>query len=278
MDDSVRFFSPAWTVDGVVKERTEKRKTLWESDFDKNYQTFAQCIADGIAKEVFEKIEATFKDPYVQLPNKNNTLSNNFSFEIVRPDVMKQISKLAGESAKLAPFNEWVQRFSIQNQKLGEDDYRLISSFGKFAEEKKGEEKKGIDREYFQDMMAIVGRLVQTKLSQLFGQFSLQSGNSNLKLNVVWYRKADQLIGDSSNFKDNSICVTVWLEDKKTVLNEVSQSLVRNTIEKQRETRRRTQNINRITFAVVVVALAVIAVYTLLLKSTEGHRARFGQS
>lgn len=259
MSTQIQFTFPSGGIDALVKERTDKKRNLWEKEFDKNHKTFAKKISEGIAKQIFENIEATLKDPYIQLPNKNNTLLNYFSLEIVKPSIAKKILEWSQESSNLPPFNEWIQRFTNENQKISEDEISLSS--GPF---RRTEKEKGIDREYFQDMMSIVGRIVETNLSEMFLNFHLQPGNLSLKFKVTWHRTDDQFLSNPSGYSyDNSIGVEVWMEDKKSSQTQAIQSMASNTIELNRESRRKMQK-NKYIFQIAgTVALIAVIVYML---------------
>jgi len=139
----------------------------------------------------------------------------------------------------LPPFKEWFEKFCLPNQKLSKEDNSLDSSslpLGKVFVAP--EREKGIDREYFQDMMTLVGQAVESKLKNAFKSSISTPENSCLKIEVKWYRKSDQLLSNPSNFRDNSLDIEAWIEEKQTQHLNIA-SIGSTALEKQRESRKK---------------------------------------
>ena len=152
-------------------------------------------------------MEATCNDNFLLIPNKKAPLMTYFSFEIVKSKEAIALKELAKDKADLPPFKEWIERFSDSNIKKGLE----IDNFKSSIRTPKLE--KGIDREYFQEMMALVGRSVETQLKILFKGITSQPNNACLRIEVIWNRKADKLISNSSCFRDKGIDVKIWVEE-----------------------------------------------------------------
>ncbi len=246
-------------VTNLLSVRLDTRKSQWEDDFSKNMDTFSAKISEGIAKKFLEKLSKTLADPYKELPNKKSPLSSSFSFEIVKPEAASSLKELAQETANLPPFKEWFERFCIVNQKVSQEDDLLDSSSGPLGV-KKPEMEKGIERDYFLDMMALVGQAVESRLKSSFKSSNSEPGNLGiLKIEVKWYRQSDQLIPNPSNFHDNSIDVLAWIEQKQTQ-NQIPSTTASLAMEKERVNRKRSQFVKGILFntAPVIGALAVL--------------------
>lgn len=50
--ENMSFSLPTLDVKKIIAERQETRASFWESNFEKNHETFAENIACGIAKQV----------------------------------------------------------------------------------------------------------------------------------------------------------------------------------------------------------------------------------
>lgn len=204
---------PTLNGENLLNERV-KNRGVWEQDFDKNKTAFAEKISKGIYIEVIEKLGAILKDPYKLLPNKENTLADQFSFDIVQSNIAAKMQMWAMESAKLPPFEEWFKKFLPGNQKIESDNEFLSSGpVTFFVREKKD---WGIEAEYFRDMMSLVGKVVESQLNDMFKRLAMEKENSKFKFKATWYKKDEQTFSNPSDFKDNCINVSVWIEDKQT--------------------------------------------------------------
>jgi hypothetical protein len=203
-------------VTALLNNRIAARQSNWENDFDRNMSTFSKEISEGIAKKVFSSLNNALNDPYKELPNKQKPLSYYFSFEILNPQVALSLKELASKSADLPPFKEWFEKFCIPNQKVSKGNDSLSS-------------EKRIDREYFQGRMFLIGQNVKTQLKNLFKNSTLATENSGLKIKVKWYQQSDQLVSNPSNFHDNSIDVTAWIEEKNQDLKLIAPAVWKKT-------------------------------------------------
>lgn len=259
MNQNISYTFPKWNVDSLVQAKAETRKKNWENDFDVNYQSFAKNVAVSIAKDVFVSIEHTLQDHYRESPNVKSTLSNEFSFEITNPNSAAELKTRAHDSAELPPFNEWFKKFSNPNQKISEDDNELSSISLSFSMRTK-EKEKGIEKEYFQDMMSMIGHAVQTHLESIFKTFQLQEGNSHIQFKVTWRRKQEEY-GSRKPSKDNHIQVETWIEESKQQQIQIVPTEANKRLELQRKTRERAIVIKNVMNVAKIVAVAVIAVF-----------------
>ncbi len=242
-------FPATFNLSNVTDNRLTQREKNWENNFEKNREAFSIIISEGIFKKVIVKMEETFNDFYLKEPSYAAPLTTNFSFEIVKLKDALALKELALDGAELSPFKEWFERFSLPNQKINKDIDRFKSSsiFSKNL--------NGIDREYFQEMMALVGRSVQIHLKRSFQELTSLPENSYLKAEVKWHRKAEQLIPGASDFRDNSIEVKIWKEQLETKQLGTITSIGSSALMKEREIRRKTQSKRQILYVVGGVAL-----------------------
>src|SRR5689334_7343364 len=128
-------------------------RNKWEEDFENNQTKFSQKIASGIIKKTLWNFENSCNDPYKELPNMKSPLTSQFSFEIVNSKDALILKELASDSAELAPFKEWFERF-VNPQKISNIDSSMVSNYSTIT--KFPESEKGLDRAYFQELMAII--------------------------------------------------------------------------------------------------------------------------
>ncbi len=249
----------------LLNNRQEVRLSQWESNFDKNMSALSEKISEGIAKEVIEALNKAFSDPYTKLPSKNRPLILNYSFDIVNSKSALKLQNLAQDAAKLPPFKEWFGKFSIPNQKKEHDEDIFEASSGLSVFTGETVSKRGIDCEYFQDMMALVGRAVGAKLHNTFFESNI---NSTLKVQATWYRETDKLISNpSSSLKNDSINVTAWIEEKKCY--ETNHSTAANAIALERNNRKRMEWCKAYQKIAVITVMFVGIVYMLTKIATE---------
>lgn len=253
-------------ISNALIYRSNERKENWENSFEKNREAFSRKVSEGIMGNVILKLEETFKDCYRQVPSKTVPLTTNFSFEIVTSKGASALKELVKEGAELPPFKEWIERFSLPNQKIGAD-IDLTSNFSSSSLIQFPEKEKGIDREYFQEMMALVGQSVEIQLKKLIQELTSLPQNSSLKAEVVWHRNADQLISNISNSKDNSIDVKIWVEDRAIKELEAITSIGSHALMNQREIRRKNQFCKQTLRIAGVVFIALLAFLVLTKKN-----------
>lgn len=242
--ENMSFSLPILDVENFIAERQETRTLSWESNFEKNHKTFAENIACGIAKQVIEELGNTIKDPYNQPIGSKNKFVSNVSLEIIKSRTAKKIINLTEGSEELPPFNEWLAKFSTE-QKQSDQHY--------FEEN-----LRGVDREYFEELMAIVGRLADKKLNQIFSEFTSNSEHKDLQFKIEWYRKSDQQFSNPSDFRDNCLRIELWFNEKIISKQAEKSSAV---IEQHRVRQKELQNIrigNNILVAMVVVIIGLM--------------------
>jgi hypothetical protein len=186
-------------------------KLSWKNDFDKSLDAFSEKIAEEIEKDVL-KLAAIIGDPYRELPTQKKPLQCTYSFEIIKPNVASKLKELSKEAGDLPPFKDWFEKLCIPKQKVGRDDSFESSPF-KFV---KKEKEKGIDQAYFRDKMADVGKLVETRLKDIFNKTILTPENLILKVEITWHQKSLSILSSSPS-KDDQIEVTTWVEEQETL-------------------------------------------------------------
>ena len=254
----------------ILNNRIDLRVSQWESNFDKNMPFLSEKISEGIAKEVFEALNKALSDPYAKLPSKARPLILNFSFEIVNSKSALKLQNLAQEAAELPPFKEWFGKFSIPNQKKEHDEDIFEGSSGLSVFKGETVSKRGIDHEYFQDMMALVGRAVDAKLHNTFFESNI---NSTLKVQATWYRETDKLISNpSSGLKNDSINVTAWIEENEKQRLETIHSTVANAIAFERNNRKKMEWCKAYQKIAVITVMFVVIVYMLTKIATEPQK------
>lgn len=237
-------------------------RSKWEEDFEKNQKEFSQNTTAGIMKKTLGNFENSCSDPYKQLPNKKSPLASQFSFEIVKSKDALMLKELASDSAELSPFKEWFERFA--NPQKNSMDSSTIESNSIMV--RSPEREKGIDREYFQELMAIVGRSVAKNLKESFDQIASLPENSRLNAEITWFRKEDQLLSNPSDLRDNKIEVKLWMDQGgKQQLKTIS-SIASSTIIKEREARKKTQATRQILYITGAIVFFAICLFTALSK------------
>jgi hypothetical protein len=174
---------------------------------------------------------------------------SNISLEIVKNRSAKKILSLTEGSEELPPFNEWLTKFSVE-QKQSEQHY--------FEEN-----LRGIDREYFEELMAIVGRLAERKLNEIFSEFTSHSEHKDLQFKVEWYRKSDQQFSNPSDFRDNCLRIELWFNEK--AIPKQSEEKSSAVIKQHRIRQKELQNLR--TRNNIIVAMVVVIIGLMILKS-----------
>jgi hypothetical protein len=243
------FSLPALDIRDFIAERQKTRASSWELNFEKNHKTFAKNIACGIAKQVIKELGNTIKDPYQQPISSKNKFVSNVSLEIIKSRTAKKIISFTEGSEELPPFNEWLAKFSVE-QKQSDQHY--------FEEN-----LRGVDRKYFEELMAIVGRVAEKKLNEIFSEFTSNSEHKDLQFKVEWYRKSDQQFSNPSDFRDNCLRIELWFNEKAIPrqIEEKSSAV----IEQHRIRQKELQNLR--TRNNIIVAMVVVIIGLMILKS-----------
>lgn len=243
------FSLPSLEISNLIDERQKTRTSSWESDFEKNHKTFAINLAYGIAQEIIAEFGTKLNDPYKRPITSKNKFVSNVSLEIIRSSSAKKIINFIQGSDELPPFNEWLAKFGVEQK---ESDHHYFE-----------ESPRGVDREYFEELMAIVGRLAEKKLREIFSEFTSNPKHKDLQFMVEWYRKSDQQFSNPSDFRDNCLRVELWFNEK--IIPRRIEETSSTAIEQHRITQKKLQNIR--TRNNIVVALVVVIIGLMILKS-----------
>lgn len=177
-------------------ERLSQQK-IWEKRFEENHEAFAESVVLGIAGQIIKEFSSALQDPYNMPISSKNKITKNISFDITKSSAAKKLIELAKLEASLPPFKLWLNKFSGENK----EEEPQFSSF---------EIGGSRGHKYFEDLMAIVGRLAETKLQSVFKNLQSQLENKDLDFTVQWYRKDDQQFSNPSNFRDNCLRIEIW--------------------------------------------------------------------
>lgn len=197
------------------------QRTNWESDFEKNMSAFSKKVSEGIAKEIFAKLQSACMDPYKLLPYKKSPLEFNFSFDIVNSSEALKLKTWAQDAADLPPFKEWMENLSKPNQQISYQNCTMQSSSSHRCRFTYLEGEKGIDGAYFQGTMSKVGMAVEKELRNLFTQYASSSANSSVKFDVTWYKtsyakfsQVSCIEWNTQLFDEKYMHVKAWFEDQ----------------------------------------------------------------
>ncbi len=190
-----------WSVAQQLQARTNYRND-WETNFETNYQIVADTISQAISTTLFQEIRLSLLDVYKPLPTTSHPLTFNYSLSLQKATAT--IKAWSKESAELPPFNEWFATFQTNNSQQNMDE--ASSSSLRFH-------NKELEIGYFQELMSKIGHLVEANLSKNLQTFRDQPENQNFRYTVQWYRKAEQLIPNPSQFDDNYVSVSGWIVD-----------------------------------------------------------------
>jgi hypothetical protein len=192
-----------WTIKDQLNSRAEGRNK-WDNDFMGNYVEVADKISESIEKEVFEKIQQDLPDPYKPLPTYSHPCHLSYSLEMGRPMNILKIKKWASEKSQLPPFNEWFQTLEKQKQESPE----FASSISIYSHN-----NSEVEISYFQNRMALIGQKIEKSVKNTLSNYVQKPGNTALKFKVEWYRKADKIISNPSNFHDNCLSIDLWIDE-----------------------------------------------------------------
>lgn len=229
---------PTYDVKTFLNTRQAARNA-WESDFGTNYKILAEGLAVGIAKQVIEKFGEVIQNPYKVSVNVELKVTSTVCLDITKSTHAQEVTKLATIGAALPPFNEWLSRFSIKQIDPEYPHYETRDV--------------EIDKEYFLDLMSIVGELVEKRLKEHLRDFKAKPEHARIQFYASWIRKADSQF--SSFFgKDNSIRVELWLE-KDSEPAPARSPLV---IEHQRKIRLERGQLTRCAQVIIAVIIAIV--------------------
>lgn len=171
-----------WTIASRLKDR-EEILSRWDDEFEHNHELVAQRIAESIGQEILKEIGEYFSDPYSPLVLEPLKLS--YSFEIDTPSQAAKIKQWVGErEATLAPFKEWFDKFTDENE-------------------------KNINVEYFQEKFARIGRILEGAIKAQLATFSSNPENRELEYKVQWHR------GDNPWMPTNYLSVSIGLKERR---------------------------------------------------------------
>lgn len=186
-------------------ERQHTRETYWETEFEKNHNKYAKALADQIARQSLEKFDSMIKDPYkISLTQRKWKFS--VSLEITDQRAAKTLKKLMNGCQSFAPFQEWLDSFSVDP---------AISD--ELFEENSYHRSRVIDKSYFEEMMALVGQITEKRLGEIFTDYQKITDvlRDHFRYSVKWYRRADHRFSNPSDFRDNELRIELWLVDMK---------------------------------------------------------------
>lgn len=231
---------PTYELKGLLNERQTARG-IWETEFGKNYKTLAEGLAASIAKNVIEKFGEVIKNPYKASINADLKITATVCLDITKSSHAQEVTKLAPTGAALAPFNEWLSKFSIKQLDAEYPHYETRDN--------------EIDRDYFQDLMSIVGELAATKLNEHLRDFKAVPEHAGVAFSAKWIRKED--VQFSSFFgKNNSLHVELWLE-KDSQPSTPASPLV---IEQYRKIRMERGKLVRGVKVIIAIVIAIVGV------------------
>lgn len=195
------FHLPTFDPDDLIVD-SQKMRAQWDREFEKNYRGFARCLAIGIAGTVIRQLENILNDHFQKVPSQSDKFQFSVSLDITSCSGAKRMMELMEEN-KLAPFNDWLYRFS--NIEQGTAYVYKVQELNVYY-----------DRAYFQERMAIVGRLIEETLSSEFYSYSKVPRNKNLEFRVKWQQPTNGFFSRSGAFcgSDNTLYVHSWVKDK----------------------------------------------------------------
>jgi len=239
-----------------------KRSEDWERNFEINHKAFAEQIAVSIASKIIKDLGSYIKDPYNTPLSPKNKMETFVSFEIWGSKKANQIKELAQEAAKLQPFGEWIEHFGKEQQaNLKKYEHRQDedSSLNNFSK---------VDKKYFAEMMAIVGKIVENRLNTLLKEFASNEENSSIQFKVIWFQKSAQALSNPSNFNDNYISVESWIKNEEDLLQPVKNT----SIDLHRKEQKALQNKRTELIVILSIAFFFSAIFS---KQSDIMRFKF---
>lgn len=251
---------PALEIKALSIDRQNQRIS-WESNFEKNHVFFADYIALGIAKHAIEELGNTLKDPYKKTICFKRRSISNISLEITKNSAAKAIINFAQDGKELPPFNAWLTKFSGQEK---QSDHLYLD-----------DTERNVDHQYFEELMAIVGRLAESKLREVLRNF--KSKYADLQFKVEWYRQSDQQISSPSDFRDNCLRIELWFNETiipKKIEQKSSTSIEQHRVKQNELKRIRTRNNILAVIVVVFIGFMLLkaGVIEISLPQAREHR------
>lgn len=195
---------PALSIADSLKTRLEKRRPGWEGPFEENHVRFAECLALGIAKHLLDELRNIIRNPYYQTVNSQNKLHHYIHLNITDNNVAVNIKKYVGEEgAQLEPFNEWLEKYAIENKKT---DHRYYDFYDDLDHGR-------ADKNYFMNLMSMVGKVAENRLKEVFAEFKSDPDHRALQFKVEWIQNDEKIISNPSDFNDNYLKIELWLDD-----------------------------------------------------------------
>ncbi|MBY0528989.1 MAG: hypothetical protein K2P51_02235 [Rhabdochlamydiaceae bacterium] len=255
MASSIRSELPPFDISGSLQTRSKVR-TGWERDFETHYTEFANAIALGLLTRTIEKFNKHLKDPYRKGFDADGKYLTSFSLDITNLSKKRaeRLKMIAGTTAEAPPFKEWIERLAAEQNPEP------------FARRKRIKE---LDKQHFQELMALVGRAAADKIRTLLTEHVSRQAHENVHFHVEWYRQAEKLLSNPSNFTDNCINIQLWL-DQRTTISSSTASASPQVISQYRtqaaEIKRKQTRNNILMFAVAAV---VIGLFLLMASKTR---------
>jgi hypothetical protein len=248
---------PTIDVSQSLQTRSQTRTTRWEADFENNHTAFAEAIALRLLQSTLVKFDKHLKDPYRKGFDVDSKHLTSLSLDITKSGRLKAI---AGPAADASPFNEWIEKFTIHQDP------------SPYVRRKK---LKEIDESYFQELMALVGKKAANKIRVLLTDYVSKPEHADLRFHVEWYRQAEKLLSNPSNFTDNCINIQLWLAPQTEIPSAAvlpsSRAIIQHRIEAAAIKRKQTRN-NVLMLAALGVAIMILMRFSHLYKMAQEEK------
>ena len=143
---------------------------------------------------------------YSALPTYARPFKEKYSLDLKQNT--SAIKEWSQDTADTPPFDEWFPAFEQKQQEQGmkhrhddEEPYSFVRV-----------RNQPIETRYFQDLMAEIGHRVEECVKRSLLAFAENPQNNAIRTEVKWYRKAEQYISNPSDFDDNLLYVSAWIE------------------------------------------------------------------
>ena len=265
--------STGFIVANSLSQRKEMRMKNWETQFEQNYEAFTVALVNSIAENCLTEIKAILDDPYAKLPTTGVMYTKNVPLDICKSFNAKRFKELSKDVASCSPFSEWSERFSVSNENEVINDIVSINIVSGLIKRKRTSDHE-IDREYFQELMAIVGKAAAEKLKNRFAEFTAQQGNSSLVFKVKWCRKTDKMLSNSSDFRDNYLYIDAWINDPKKNVRSNLNHLAEGSVIAEKRVQSQGNKFKRKLVQNVFIAFVIITIASVCLMQVFNRNER----
>ena len=223
--------SAPWTIHDKLQAREDTRSG-WEHAFYSSLETRADRISESIKDDFLGKLGQYLSNSYSPLPTSVRPFKQKYSFDLEKNT--SAIKKWCQDTDDTPPFNEWIPAFE-EKQKVKQQEKEMRR--GHDDEESccfVRVSNQSIETNYFQYLMAELGHRVEECVKRNLLAFAENPQNSSIRTEVKWYRKAEHLISNPSDFDDNLLYVSAWIEPANANLpSEQNLSAVKQNPEKK---------------------------------------------